>query len=70
MMNKEFILDIFQSQFIKYDKLNKVYIATDYVGEHWSDKIVEEFDTKKEALEYLYNSLKNKLENEIIQEEN
>ena len=57
-MNKEFILDTLQSQFIKYDKLNKVYIATDYVGEHWSDKIVKEFDTKKEALEYLYNSLK------------
>ena len=57
-MNKEFILDTLQSQFIKYDKLNKVYIATDYIGEHWSDKIVKEFDTKKEALEYLYNSLK------------
>ena len=58
MMNKEFILDVLQSQFIKYDKLNKVYTATDYIGEHWSDKIVKEFDTKKEALEYLYNSLK------------
>ena len=63
-MNKEFILDTLQSQFIKYDKLNKVYIATDYVGEHWSDKIVKEFDTKKEAIEYLYNSLKNKAKNE------
>lgn len=58
MINKKFILDILQSQFIKHDKLNKVYIATDYVGEHWSDKIVKEFDTKKEALEYLYNSFK------------
>ena len=58
MMNKEFILDTLQSQFIKYDKLNKVYIATDYAGEHWSDKIVKEFETKKEAIEYLYNSLK------------
>ena len=60
-MNKEFILDTLQSQFIEYDKLNKVYIATDYVGEHWSDKIVKEFNTKKEALEYLYNSLKNQV---------
>jgi len=58
MINKEFILDIFQSQFIKYDKLNEVYVATDYVGEHWSDKIEKEFKTKKEAIEYLYNSLK------------
>ena len=58
MMNKEFILDVLASQFIKYDKLNKVYVATDYIGEHWSDKIIKKFKTKKEALEYLYNSLK------------
>jgi len=58
-MNKEFILNTLQSQFIKYDELNKVYIATDYVGKHWSDKVVKEFDTKREALEYLYDSLKN-----------
>ena len=58
MMNKEFILDTLESQFIEYDKLSKVYIATDYVGEHWSDKVVKGFNTKKEALEYLYDSLK------------
>ena len=58
MMNKELIFDTLESQFIEYDKLNKVYVATDYAGKHWSDKIVKEFETKKEAIEYLYNSLK------------
>ena len=64
MTNKEFILEGLEKHMIEYDKLNKVYIATDYCGEHWSDKIVKEFDTKKEAIEYLYNSLKNKAKNE------
>jgi len=66
MTNKEFILEGLEKHMIEYDKLNKVYIATDYVGERWSDKIVKEFDTKKEAIEYLYNSLKNKAKNESI----
>ena len=58
MTNKELIFDTLENQFIEYDKLNKVYIATDYIGEHWSDRIEKEFKTKKEAIEYLYNSLK------------
>ena len=62
MTNKEFILEGLEKHMIEYNKLNKVYIATNYIGEHWSDKIVKEFDTKEKAIEYLSNSLKNKAE--------